>query len=102
LTSAVLTGAEREELAGVLCDRLAGARGPVTLILPQRGGNEWDRAGAPLADPEGLARFLGAMRAHCPANVRLIDLDTHINDPAFDEAVLAQVDDWLRSGVIRV
>jgi uncharacterized protein (UPF0261 family) len=100
LTSAVLDSAEREELAGVLCDKLRVASGPVTLILPTQGGNEWDRAGAPLADAEGLARFCAAMRANCPANVRLIDLDAHINDPAFHDAAMGQIDDWLADGTL--
>lgn len=100
LTSVVLTSEEREELAGVICDKLAAATGPVTLILPSQGGNEWDREGAPLADAEGLARFCAAMRASCPPNVRLVDIDAHINDPAFAEAALAQVDDWLATGVL--
>lgn len=100
LTSVVLNSEEREELAGVICDKLAAAKGPVTLILPSQGGNEWDREGAPLADAEGLARFCAAMCTKCPPNVRLVDIDAHINDPAFAEAALAQVDDWLSTGVL--
>ncbi|NBT31720.1 MAG: UPF0261 family protein [Rhodobacteraceae bacterium] len=100
LTSVVLTSEEREELASVICDKLAAAKGPVTLILPSHGGNEWDREGAPLADAEGLARFCAAMRTKCPPNVRLVDLAAHINDSAFAEAALAQVDDWLATGVL--
>lgn len=101
ITSVLLNAVERADLARVYCDRLAGATGPTVLILPTRGGNEWDRPGAPLHDAAALAAFCAAIRAACPANVRLIDLDAHINDPAFADAALAVVDGWIAQGVLR-
>lgn len=92
LTSVMLTRAEREALAAEICARLAQAQGPVTFLLPTHGGNEWDRPGGPLSDPDGLAAFCAAVRAQCPANVDLIELDAHINDPAFAEAALEVFD----------
>lgn len=101
LTSVVLNAEERREMARTICARLAEATGPVVLILPQLGSNEWDRDGAPLSDPEGLAAFLAEMRAHCPPNVTLVDLDAHINDAAFSNAALAVLDGWVRDGLIK-
>ena len=100
LTSVMLTPAEREALATEICARLAQAKGPVTFLLPTHGGNEWDRPGGPLSDPDGLAAFCAAIRAQCPANVDLIELDTHINDPAFAEAALKVFDRWQAEGVL--
>jgi uncharacterized protein (UPF0261 family) len=100
LTSVVLTAAERERVARVICDKLAGAKGPVTLLLPLEGGNEWDRAGGALSDPEGLAAFVATLRQHCPPNVRLVEVQGHINDPAFCAAALDVVDDWIAAGVL--
>ncbi|MCA2012697.1 Tm-1-like ATP-binding domain-containing protein [Cereibacter sphaeroides] len=101
LTSVVMTPPERAEMARILCAKLAEAKGPVTFLLPLKGGNEWDREGGPLSDPEGLEAFIAGMRQHCPANVTLIEMDAHINDPDFSEAALKQVDDWIASGVLR-
>ncbi len=101
LSSVMMTADQRREMAREICAKLATARGPTTLILPLRGGNEWDRPGGPLSDPEGLAAFVAEIRAHCPANVTLVELDAHINDPAFAEAALAVFDDWLAAGKIR-
>jgi uncharacterized protein (UPF0261 family) len=100
LTSVVQTGEERREVARAICGKLAGAAGPVQFFLPTRGGNEWDRAGGPLADPAGLAAFCDEMRRACPANVTLIELDAHINDAAFSEAVLAAFDEWVALGIV--
>ncbi len=100
LSSVMMTADQRREMAQAICTQLATAKGPVTLLLPVQGGNEWDRPGGPLSDPEGLAAFLGEIRARCPANVTLVELDAHINDPAFAEAALAQIDAWIAAGVL--
>lgn len=100
LTSVIMTPDERRQMAREICERLAAAQGPVVVVVPTQGGNEWDRPGGPLSDPEGLAAFCDAMRQHCPANVRLVELDAHINDPAFAQAALDVVDDWRATGVM--
>lgn len=100
LTSVIMTPDERRQMARVICERLAGAKGPVVVLLPVQGGNEWDRPGGPLSDAEGLAAFVQEMRARCPANATLIELDAHINDPEFAKAALGVVDDWRKKGVL--
>jgi uncharacterized protein (UPF0261 family) len=100
LSSVVLSAAERREMARALAAKLAEATGPVTLLLPSKGLHEWDREGAPLCDPEGLAAFCEELRGCCPANVRLVELDAHINDPAFAEAALEVVDGWIAAGLL--
>ena len=100
LTSVVMTPAERRQMARTMAERLAEATGPVVVILPLHGGNEWDRPEGPLHDAEGLAAFVEELRAACPPNARLIALDAHINDAAFAEAALAVVDGWIETGVL--
>ncbi|WP_417208982.1 Tm-1-like ATP-binding domain-containing protein [Antarctobacter sp.] len=101
LSSVMMTADQRREMARAICDKLAGASGPVVLLLPLQGGNEWDRPGGPLSDPEGLRGFLEEIRASCPANVQLVELDAHINDPAFAETALAVFDGWATGGHLR-
>lgn len=100
LTSAVLTAGERRAVAREICAKLAEAEGPVTLLLPRGGCNEWDRPGADLHDAEGLAAFCDEVVASCPANVRLQQMAAHINDAAFTEAALAVFDAWVAEGRI--
>jgi uncharacterized protein (UPF0261 family) len=100
LSSVVQTHDERRSLAKAMCERLAIAKAPVTFLLPLKGGNEWDREGGPLSDQEGLAIFCEAMRAYCPANVTLLEIDGHINDAVFAETALTIFDAWLSDGTV--
>lgn len=100
LSSVVLSAEERRQVARAITARIGQARGPVTLLLPAKGAHEWDREGGPLQDSAGLSAFLTELRAACPSNVRLVDLDCHINDQAFAEAALAVIDGWIAAGVL--
>jgi uncharacterized protein (UPF0261 family) len=101
LTSTVLTTMERREIAQVYAGKLAQATGPCAFILPRGGCNEWDRAGGPLSDSEGLAAFCDAMEKALPVNTELHSLDCHINDAGFAEKVLEILDDWVGRGIIK-
>ena len=100
LSSVMMTPNQRRQMARAMTAKLAEATGPTTLILPLLGGNEWDRPGGPLNDPDGLAAFIEEIRATCPANTELIELNAHINDAAFADAVLARFDAMVAAGTI--
>ena len=100
LTSAMLDADERRDVARVICEKLSTATGPVAFLLPEQGGNEWDRPGGELHDAEGLAAFCAEMRAQVPGNVQFHALDMHINDAAFCEKALAIFDAWVANGTI--
>ncbi|WP_425342910.1 Tm-1-like ATP-binding domain-containing protein [Sagittula salina] len=100
LSSVLMTGEQRRAMAREICAKLATARNETIFLLPLKGGNEWDRAGGPLHDADGLAVFVEEMRAACPPNVSLREIDAHINDEAFTAAVLEQFDAWRTAGVI--
>ena len=91
----------RRQVARELASRLRQATGPVHLVLPLLGIEEWDRAGAPLHDPEGLAA-LWEEAVQCDWGcVQVTQLEAHINDAAFSQRVLEVFDAWLAQGVIR-
>lgn len=79
---------------------LAEAKGETVLLLPLGGCGEWDRPGAPLHNPDGLAAFCEEMRASCPPNARLEEIDAHINDAAFAARALEVFDDWCAQGIV--
>ncbi|MFZ1468437.1 MAG: Tm-1-like ATP-binding domain-containing protein [Paracoccaceae bacterium] len=100
LSSFVMTPDERRMMAREIATKLAGATGKTSLFLPRQGCNEWDRDGAPLQDAIGLEAFCDEVRKTCPPNVQLIELDCHINDAAFCDAVLQEFDEWLAKGIV--
>lgn len=100
LSSVVLDGPQRRMVARAIMEKLAAAKGETVLLLPLDGGNEWDRAGGPLHDAEGLAAFVDEVRQCCPGNVDLIEIAAHINDAAFAEAALSVVDGWIAAGLL--
>jgi uncharacterized protein (UPF0261 family) len=79
---------------------LAEAKGETVLLLTLGGCGEWDRPGAPLHNPDGLAAFCEEMRASCPPNARLEEIDAHINDAAFAARALEVFDDWCAQGIV--
>ncbi|GAB4361618.1 MAG: Tm-1-like ATP-binding domain-containing protein [Oricola sp.] len=101
LTSIVLEPEQRREVARALCSQMAQATGPTTFLLPKGGCHEWDRPGAELHDPEGLAAFCDEMEKACPENVDLRALECHINDAEFCDAALAIFDQWADAGIVK-
>jgi uncharacterized protein (UPF0261 family) len=91
---------ERRALARAMADRLADAKGPTYFFLPKGGIEEWDKPGEAAHDPEGLAAFTDEAERAMTGRVNLSILDCHINDAAFCEAVLAQLDTWTASGIV--
>lgn len=101
IRSIVLNETERREVARAHAERLAEAEAPAVFLLPKGGCGEWDRPGADLHDPEGLAAFCAEMIRAVPDNVDMRQLDCHINDPDFVTAALAVFDRWVADGTVR-
>ncbi|WP_127561168.1 Tm-1-like ATP-binding domain-containing protein [Nioella ostreopsis] len=99
ITSVVLDAEGVRAVARAHGRALAEARGETVLLLPLGGCGEWDRPGADLHNPEGLAAFCEEMRVSCPANVRLEEIDAHINDEAFATRALEIFDGWRVRGL---
>ncbi len=91
---------DRRALARLMGENLALAKAPVSVILPLHGIQQWDRPGEPLHDPLSFAAFIETLRTSIRPPARLIELEAHINDAAFAEAVLAILDDWVATGIV--
>ena len=101
IASAALNEEERRQTAKELVARLSQATGPVHLILPKHGIEEWDRKGEPAHDPQGLSAFFDEVASNWTGQFPKTELDCHINDDAFAHGVLEIFDAWVRSGIIR-
>ncbi|WP_395661039.1 Tm-1-like ATP-binding domain-containing protein [Aestuariivirga sp.] len=84
------TAEENAAIGRWIIERVNRMEGPVHFLLPLGGVSAIDQAGKPFHDPEAdRALFHSIRRTWVPApNRRLIEVDAHINDPAFAEAAV--------------
>ena len=68
--------------------------------MPLQGVEEWDRPGDIAHDPEALAEMIDEVRS--AMRVPVVEIDAHINDQAFSDAVLQQLDAWVADGTVNM
>ena len=84
---------ENVRLGREMAEKASAATGPTVLVLPLRGVSAIDKEGQPFWWPAADAALFDAIRRHVRPHVRLIEVDAHINDPAFaGTATLALLD----------
>lgn len=82
------TREEMERLGRAMAEKLNRSTGPVTFLLPLRGWSVVGGPGGPLYDPEANQGFITVLKDYLDPKVRLVEMDTVINDPAVaDQAV---------------
>jgi uncharacterized protein (UPF0261 family) len=91
----------RRDFAKELASRLRQAKGPVHLVLPKLGIEEWDRPGAPMHDPEGMTALLDEFERCNLKGIEVSRIDAHINDAGFVQQVLAVFDEWIARGFVK-
>lgn len=101
IKSSVFTGEERRAWIRELANRLEAATGSVHFFLPVQGVEAWDREGEEAHDPQALADMVDEARRVMPNRVPITELDTHINDAGFCDAVLTLFDDWVERGLVK-
>jgi uncharacterized protein (UPF0261 family) len=82
------TADECAQLGRIIAGKLNAATGKTTLIIPLRGVSMIDAEGAAFWSPDADAALFDALRQHIDrSRVELIELDLHINDSAFADAL---------------
>jgi len=89
------TAEENAQLGRELATKVARSQGPARIFLPLRGLSAIDRAGQPFDDPAARTALYTAIRAHA-GSVRVTELDLHINDAAFAEAMAGELVSLMR------
>jgi uncharacterized protein (UPF0261 family) len=79
---------EMEKAARLIAGCLSESTGPVAMILPLRGFGWFSREGEPLYDPDSDRAFVETFHALAPSKMRVVEMDTHINDPAVGEVAV--------------
>src|SRR5256885_1384795 len=80
------TPAETDQLGKQIAEKASAARGPTAVLVPLRGVSAIDREGQPFWWPEADQALFQSLRNWISPSVRLMELDLHINDPAFAQA----------------
>lgn len=97
------TAEENTQIGTEIARKLAAAKGPVALFLPSKGVSAIDRAGQPFDDPAARTALFTAIRTQIAADgaterVEVVQLEQHINDAAFAEAMARRLLAMLRVG----
>ncbi len=77
---------QNDRLGREIALKASAARGPTALLLPLRGLSALDFEGRSFWSPEADAALFQSIRNWVSPRVRLVELDMHVNDPAFAPA----------------
>jgi uncharacterized protein (UPF0261 family) len=88
------TPMENAQLGAEIGRKLADAKGPCAIFLPLRGLSAIDRAGAAFDDPDARKSLYDNIKGSC-ADVPLFELDLHINDPEFADAMATKLIEFM-------
>jgi uncharacterized protein (UPF0261 family) len=80
------TPREMDQLGKEIAHKASAAKGPTAVLVPLRGVSAIDADGKPFWWPEADQALFQSIRNWISPDVKLIELDLHINDPAFAEA----------------
>lgn len=86
---------ECAEIGTWIGDKLNNCDGPVRFLLPLKGVSALDIEGGPFHDQAASDALFGALRKTVKQTIdrQLIELDMHINDPAFADAAILSFKD---------
>ncbi len=80
------TPEENDKLGKEIAEKTSAARGPTAVLVPLRGVSGIDKEGGPFWWPEADQALYQSLRNWISPDVKLIELDLHINDAAFAKA----------------
>jgi uncharacterized protein (UPF0261 family) len=89
------TPEENDKLGKEIAEKASAARGPTVVLLPLRGVSAIDREGQPFWWPEADQALFASLRQWLSPHVKFVELDLHINDPAFAVAAATALLEFL-------
>jgi uncharacterized protein (UPF0261 family) len=85
-----LTALEEVELGRIVAERLSTARGPLTVLCPNRGFSLADVEGGDLWDPGADRAFIDSLRDALPESIPFEEVDAHVDDPDFADLTVTR------------
>jgi uncharacterized protein (UPF0261 family) len=92
------TPEENDALGKEIAHKASASKGPTTVFVPLRGVSALDAEGKPFWQPEADAALFQSLRNWLSPHVKLVEMDLHINDPAFAQAAARELLALLKIG----
>lgn len=83
ITDVRLNGEEMARVGKEIAKRLKHTADEVVFIIPTAGYDSYAVEGEGFYDPEADQAFVDALKANLPENIKVIERNTHIDDPVF-------------------
>ena len=80
------TSDECAQLGRIIAEKLNLSTGPVTVLLPLRGGSVISAPGGPFHDATADVALFTALKSGLRSDITVTELDANINDAPFAEA----------------
>lgn len=84
------------QLARVVAERLNEAIGPVAVAIPLQGFSFYNRKGLVFFDRRANRTYVETLKGSLHSNIPVYEIDTHINDPEFAQAVVPLFDQLMQ------
>jgi len=75
-------------LGETIAGKLNKAKGPVTVLWPQKGLSSVDKLDKPFWDPEADQALFESIMKNLNPKIQVTKSDTHINDPTFAQKII--------------
>ena len=79
---------ELKEVAGIFAEKLNQSKGPVVVLIPQKGWSAADLPGNDTHDPAEDQLFTRVLREKLKPDIQIIEIDANMEDPEFAAAVV--------------
>ncbi|MSR30703.1 MAG: UPF0261 family protein [Gemmataceae bacterium] len=89
------TPEENDLLGKEIAMKASASKGKTAVLAPLRGVSALDAEGKPFYWPEANQALFSSLRLWMSPEVELIELDLHINDPAFAQAAAEKLLSWI-------
>ena len=82
------TAGENYRMGETVVERLGNPRTAASVLVPMKGFSGLDIENGPFHDPEAVEAFVEGVRSRRAPNVSVVEVDYHINQPEFAEALV--------------
>jgi uncharacterized protein (UPF0261 family) len=89
VTMVRISSEEMVSIGKLMAEKLNKAVGPTQVVIPWGGFNMYCHKGESLYDPEADRIFIETLKKHLKSQIKVVEVDAHINDPLFAEKAVS-------------